>query len=201
MSFITFLAQGPKGPLLQDLQFDKQLSHVSITYGKDHRAIEQIKQDAGRKAFFCFSRHTISARNDDFIISIDYSCIDRAEQIWRDFHRYTLYTLSGTAAVLAGLVTLSLSRVITARPIVLAQFAVACFFMFVLFRTEDIYNHKPPFLESYTGYTDQITQFRRTVIENGQENLEKAKTLLPSALQERATEFFTENEKNLLGIV
>jgi hypothetical protein len=116
--------QGSKS--LQEMQLDKQLSQVTITRGEDHRTIEQIKiNDTYRHTFQC--RDSIIARSGDSLITIDYSCIDRAEQIWRNFHRYNLYTLIATTAVLAGLVTLSLSRVVMARYLVLPQLAVAFF--------------------------------------------------------------------------
>ena len=199
MSFITFLTQGTKCPLLQEMQLDEQLSHVAVTYDADHRTIEQIKEDTSTDPTY-FIYHTIEARGTS-IITIDYGCIARAEKIWKNFHRHSLYALSATAAVLAGLVILQVSGVVTARSIALVQFAVACFFVVVLARAEQIYQHKPPFPGIYTGYTSDIVQFRRKVIAEGQKSLENAKTLLPRALQALATEFFTENEKNLLKIV
>ncbi len=196
-ALISFLRYGTKCPELQTMQLDSQLMHVDITHGNDTRTLDQIREGTGLSNWF--SVQHITARGDN-IISIDYNCINRADRIWRTVHTHILFALSGTAAVLAGLTTLGLSRVITARPLVIAEVGVACIFLIVYFRAEEIYNRKPLFPDSYSGYTYQITQFRNQVIEKGGESLEAAKVLLPLALKERALEFFTDNEKKLLGI-
>ncbi len=199
MSFITFLIQGTQCPALQEMQLDEQLSHVAVTYDADHRTIEQIKEDTSTDPTY-FIYHTIEARGTS-IITIDYSCIDKAEQIWGNFHRHILYTLSATVTVLAGLVTLSLSRVVTTRYIFLAQLAVACFFVIVFVRAEEIYREKPLFPGDCVGSNSAIRRFRAEIIAKGPESLQDAMLLLPHALWDRATEFFTKNEKNLLGFV
>lgn len=199
MSFISFLTQGSKCPLFQEMQLDKQLSQVTITLGEDHRTIEQIKKNDIYPVHSQY-RHSIIARNEDSLITIDYDCIGRAEQIWRKVYLHILCALSANAAVLAGLFTLRLSGVVTTRYIVLAQLAVACFFIFVLARADEIYQNKPLFPKHFDNYNSNITLFRKEVIEREWEHPEFVKEILPDALQERAMEFFTENEKKLLNL-
>jgi hypothetical protein len=197
-TLISFLRYGSRCPELQAMELGKQLIQVDITHSEDVRTLDQIREGTGLSNWF--STHHLNTGGKP-IITIDYNCINRAERVWRKVHTHILFTLSGTAAVLGGLFTLGISRVITTRQLVLAEFAVAIFFIVVLMRAEEIYSGKPLFPDSYSGYTFQITQFRNQVIEKGADSLEKAKILLPLALRDRVLEFFTQNEKNLLGIV
>lgn len=197
MSFISFLIKGTQCPLLQEMQLDKQLSLVTIMHGEDQRNLDKITiaDTYGRNSQFQFS---IIARSEEPLITVDYNCIDEAEQIWRNFHRKTLYALIATTALLAGLVTLSLSGVVTTRLIIVAQVVTAVFCVVAFARTDELYRSKPPFPSTYSDYTSAIHTFRNEVIKKGWHFLTNESSWLPYELQDRKAEFFTQNEKTFL---